>query len=86
MNTSYGPVMSFADDRELRKQMYFAQNTKAASGAQDNTKIIQDVLALRREKAKLLGFGHFADLAIDGLMQNAAMAYVAARALGLCQR
>lgn len=65
---SYGPVMSFADDRELRRKMYYAQNTRASSGAHDNRGIIRDVLALRREKATLLGFRHFADLAIDDRM------------------
>ena len=65
---SYGPVMSFADDRALRETMYRASSTRASSGQWDNRPIIRDVLALRREKAKLLGFAHFADLAIDDRM------------------
>jgi oligopeptidase A len=76
---SYGPVMSFADDRELRKKMYFAQNTRATTGDQDNRGIIRDVLALRREKARLLGFAHFADLATDDRMAKSgkeALAFV----------
>ena len=65
---SYGPVMSFADDRALRETMYRASSTRASSGKWDNRPIIRDVLALRKEKAKLLGFAHFADLAIDDRM------------------
>ncbi len=65
---SYGPVMSFADDRSLRETMYRASSTRASSGTWDNRPIIREVLALRKEKAKLLGFAHFADLAIDDRM------------------
>ncbi len=65
---SYGPVMSFADDRALRETMYRANITRASQGKWDNRPIIREVLALRKEKAKLLGFAHFADLAIDDRM------------------
>jgi len=65
---SYGPVMSFADDRALRETMYRASSTRASSGQWDNRPIIREVLALRKEKAKLLGFAHFADLVIDDRM------------------
>ncbi|MBS2013156.1 MAG: M3 family metallopeptidase [Deltaproteobacteria bacterium] len=71
---SYGPVMTFAHDRALRETLYRAHVTRAAGGngpggsANDNRTIIRDVLALRKEKAKLLGFAHFADLAIDDRM------------------
>ncbi len=65
---SYGPVMTFAEDRALRETMYKANVTRASSGEWDNRPIIRDVLALRKEKAKLLGFAHFADLAIDDRM------------------
>ena len=65
---SYGPVMSFADDRALRETMYRANITRASSGQWDNRPIIREVLALRKEKAKLLGFAHFADLVTDDRM------------------
>jgi oligopeptidase A len=65
---SYGPVMSFADDRALREALYRANITRASSGPFDNRAIIASVLALRREKAKLLGFSHFADLVTDDRM------------------
>jgi oligopeptidase A len=76
---SYGPVMSFADDRALREEMYRAQVTRASSGDKDNRGIIREVLALRQEKARLLGFAHFADLATDDRMARSgkeALAFV----------
>ncbi len=65
---SYGPVMTFADDRRLRETMYRANVTRATAAPWDNRPIIRQVLALRREKARLLGFEHFADLAISDRM------------------
>ena len=65
---SYGPVLTYADDRALREALYRANITRASSGQWDNRPVIRDVLALREEKARLLGFGHFADLAIDDRM------------------
>lgn len=65
---SYGPVLSFADDRALREEMYRGHMARASGGAWDNRPLIREVLALRREKAKLLGFAHFADLATDDRM------------------
>lgn len=65
---SYGPVMTFCHDRALRETLYRAHVTRAASGTYDNRKIVKDVIALRKEKATLLGFAHFADLAIDDRM------------------
>jgi len=70
---SYGPVMTFVHDRKLREALYRAQTTRAAGAGpggpeRDNRGIIKEVLALRQEKAKLLGFAHFADLATDDRM------------------
>jgi oligopeptidase A len=70
---SYGPVMTFCHDRALREALYRAQTTRAAGhgpggSERDNRGIIEQVLALRGEKARLLGFAHFADLAIDDRM------------------
>jgi oligopeptidase A len=60
--------MTFADDRRLRETMYRANVTRATVAPWDNRPIIREVLALRREKARLLGFEHFADLAISDRM------------------
>jgi oligopeptidase A len=66
---SFLPVMMYADNRELRRQMYEASATRASelgpyAGQWDNGPGMQQILALRAEKAKLLGFANFAALSI----------------------
>ena len=81
---SYGPVMTFADDRALREAMYRAQVTRASGHGpggpeRDNRDVIREVLRLRSEKARLLGFAHFADLVTDDRMARSgkdALAFV----------
>ena len=81
---SYGPVMRFVHDRGLRETLYRAHFSRASGKGpggpdRDNREIIKKVIALRQEKAKLLGFAHFADLAIDDRMAKtgkAALAFV----------
>ena len=60
---SYLPVMQYADDRALRELMYRAYSTRAAEFGNrqwDNTALINEIVALRRELAQLLGFANFA--------------------------
>jgi oligopeptidase A len=66
---SFLPVMMYADNRELRRQIYEASATRASelgphAGRWDNGAGMQQILALRAEKAKLLGFANFAALSI----------------------
>ncbi len=63
---SYMPVMSYADNRELREEMYTAFATKASdqgpnAGKWDNTEVMADILKLRHELAQLLGFANHAE-------------------------
>lgn len=66
---SYLPLMTYADDRELRRQMYEAYVTRASdqgpnAGRWDNAAIIERLLRLRREKARLLGYRDYAELSL----------------------
>ena len=64
---SYLPVQQYAEHRPLREAMYRAYATRASEfgNAQwDNTPLIDRILALRDEEAKLLGFGSFAELSL----------------------
>jgi oligopeptidase A len=61
---SYFPVMTHAKNRALREEMYRQSITRASAGDIDNTPIIDKVLALRQEKAELLGFKNFADVSM----------------------
>ena len=58
------PVLTHAKNRALREEMYRAYAARASAGDGDNTPIIDSVLSLRAEKAKLLGFDTFADLSM----------------------
>jgi len=63
---SYMPVMSYADDRDFREEMYTAFATKASdqgpnAGQWDNTQIMADILKLRHELAQLIGFDNHAE-------------------------
>ncbi len=62
---SYMPVMSYAENREFREEMYTAFATKASdqgphAGRWDNTAIMEEILKLRHELAQLLGFPNHA--------------------------
>jgi oligopeptidase A len=79
---SYLAAMTYLDDRAIREQLYRAFSTRAtASGpggsAYDNAALVAKILALRNEKAKLLGFRDFSDLVLDDRM-----AHTGARAQG----
>ena len=63
---SYLPVMTYADNRELREEMYRAYSTRSSelgpnAGEFDNTEIIVETLSLRHEIAILLGFSNYAE-------------------------
>lgn len=62
-------VLTSADDRSLREEMYKTYLATANRGNEfDNSKNINAILKLRQQKAKLLGFKTFADYAIDPVM------------------
>ena len=65
---SYIAVMTYADNRELRAEMYRAYTTRAselgANPAWDNTAVMRDILRLRQEEAELLGYTNYAELSL----------------------
>jgi oligopeptidase A len=66
---SYLAVMTYADDRQLRREHYEAFCTRASeqgphAGKWDNTEIMEQTLALRHEKALLLGFKNYAEYSL----------------------
>jgi oligopeptidase A len=56
------PVMQHARNRALREEVYRAYLVRASSGELDNTNIISQILNLRLEKAKLLGYKNYAEV------------------------
>ncbi len=65
---SYAPFISYAENDELRKQMWEASSKIATSGKFDNRPIIKEILALRDEKAKLLSFKNYSDYVLSRRM------------------
>ncbi|WP_353173987.1 M3 family metallopeptidase [Acinetobacter rudis] len=69
---SYLAIMTYADDRALREQLYHAYTTRASEqSAQpefDNSEIMQEILALRQEMASLLGFNNYAEYSLASKM------------------
>ena len=63
----YLPVMQFAKSSALRQTLYRAYATRASEfgdPAFDNTALITEILALREEEAKLLGYRNFGELSV----------------------
>jgi oligopeptidase A len=65
---SQEPFMTYLEDDALRREMWTAATEVGAKGAHDNTALISKILALRSEKAALLGKPHFADLTLERRM------------------
>ncbi|MGC2459224.1 MAG: M3 family metallopeptidase [Gallionellaceae bacterium] len=69
----YLPVMQYADNRALRERMYRAYSTRASEfdGSQwDNAPLMTDILKLRAEQSRLLGFTNYAELSLASKMAN----------------
>ncbi|MGB1091001.1 MAG: oligopeptidase A [Oceanobacter sp.] len=74
---SYMPIMSYADNRELREECYTAYVTRASevgpnAGKFDNSDLMKEILALRYEKAQMLGFDSYAELSVATKMAESA--------------
>src|SRR3990172_3239382 len=70
---SYMPVMQYADNRALREQMYRAYGTRASEFGKpewDNTRLMDEIVKLRGEEARLLGFANFGELSLASKMAN----------------
>jgi peptidyl-dipeptidase Dcp len=67
--TSFGPFLQYADNRELRKQLWLASNKKGFNGDKnDNQAIVQKIVKLRHDKAVLLGYKTWANYVLEERM------------------
>ncbi|MCG7504264.1 M3 family metallopeptidase [Mesorhizobium retamae] len=65
----YEPFTTFSERRDLREAAWRAFTQRGQNGgASDNTAVVRDMLQLRAEKAKLLGYDSFAALKLDDTM------------------
>src|SRR5207249_9215389 len=62
------PVLTRADDRDLRRTLYLAYNARATGGERDDRPIIGRILRLRAEKSRILGYADFADYVLEDRM------------------
>ena len=70
---SYLPVMQFAHSSVLRERLYRAYVTRASDQGDpkfDNSALIQEILALRQEEARLLGYRNFGEVSLVPKMAN----------------
>ena len=68
-NASRLPFLQYADNRDLREKMYKAYiNRGNNNDKNDNKQIIKDILTLRLEKAKLLGYDCYSAFVLDNTM------------------
>jgi oligopeptidase A len=61
-------VLTYMDDAQIRERVYRAYNARASAGPNDNRELVERILSLRAEKARLLGFRNFVDLVVDDRM------------------
>ena len=70
---SYIPVLQFCDNRELRARLYRASATRASEFGKvelNNGPLIDRLLALRDEEAKMLGYANFAEVSLAAKMAD----------------
>lgn len=74
---SFGPFMTYADHRELRRELYMAYNTKCThDNAYNNLEIVKRIVNVHTEIAQLLGFRNFAEYNLQERMaQNSDAVY-----------
>ena len=65
---SYGPFLQYSSNRELRKQIWMAYNTRAIGGEFDNSEIVKKIVDLRIKIANILGYETYADYALEERM------------------
>lgn len=66
---SYIPFMTYAENRELRKEIALANGKKSFDGSEfDNQNLIKELLNLKQQKAELLGYKNYADYVLEERM------------------
>jgi len=65
---SYLGILQHATDRSLREEMYRAFRSRGVQAEFDNRPVVKEILQLRQEQAKLVGFDNYAELSLDAKM------------------
>jgi len=70
---SYFPVLQYGENRALRETLYRANVTRASEFGQselDNGGVMRELLALRQEESRLLGYANYAEVSLVPKMAN----------------
>src|SRR4029077_2575482 len=71
--SSAEPFLTFSSRRDLRRRLWEAWTARGThQGAHDNTPLIREIVALRAEQARLLGYDNFAAYRLDDSMAKTA--------------
>ena len=62
------PFLTYSKNRELRKKIFVANSSKAFNDQYDNQENLKEILTLRTERAKILGFNTHADYVLEERM------------------
>src|SRR5690606_34767644 len=66
---SFLPFMTYAENRELRKELALANGKKSFNNNEfDNQNLIKEIITSKQEKAKLLGYENYADYVLEERM------------------
>ncbi|MGV4415285.1 M3 family metallopeptidase [Chryseobacterium sp. T1] len=66
---SFVPFMTYAENRELRKELALANGKKSFDGGEfDNQNLIKEIVNLKQSKAELLGYKTYADYVLEERM------------------
>ena len=69
LRSSVEPFLTFSTNRELREKAYKAWTNRGANGGDtDNHALIREIVALRAEQSRLLGYATYADYKLDDTM------------------
>ncbi|WP_310991029.1 M3 family metallopeptidase [Aequorivita marina] len=68
LNTTQQPLLKSMDNRESREKLFMASWLRADGGANDTRGIVAEIVKLRAEKAKLLGFDNYAEWSLQKTM------------------
>ena len=76
-NSSRLPLLQYADNRDLRREIYLAYINKGnMDNANNNKEIITKIVQLRLEKANLMGYHTYADFVLDNTMDKTPVAVI----------
>ncbi len=65
---SFSPFLKYSENRELRKEIWMAYNSRAGFGEFDNSEVVKEIVDRRIKISNLLGYERFSDYALEERM------------------